>query len=156
MIQWEFGLYTMLAIATTITMGILAARLFYVDGLYAKIVKVHTKYADMWKEPVLTPEANTDPDVEQADMVEYLLQEQHETIRYTNYKNNNRNLGAIIDMAAILSFVVMGMALVIGPGRDSAAVLAVFACTILAIPPLHFIYHLNIIRKSRLSTSDLT
>ena len=155
MVPWELGFYTMLAMAITVIMGVLATRLVYVNKQYEKILEEHKNYLhSLEKEAIRDFDklgGNIDSDLEAAFI--YLVEQRHEMKRYKKHKNSNWRVGVTIDIIAVMSFFFIGLALVLDIGRDGLSILSAYSAIMFMTPLVHFGYHLNILKKASRPTS---
>ena len=152
MLDWAFGFFPVLTMMAMAVMGILAARFIHVDKYYEEEITKRNNVSDNLKadltKKMSDKESEMASDVELEGILDYLIAEHREAEMYKNYKNNNRNFGALIDGITVFALVAIGMSAIVGAGEAHVTVLAVFSFAIFLVPLLHFAYHKNIMKKS--------
>lgn len=157
---------------TTVVVGVLAARLVYVDQQYGKILE--SLDGDIQREKTavtariqrmnlaehgmsdapdeadreLLKEHQSLLDDEFDDAFDGLLQTQSNITNYTSRRNSNRKKGLAADVTSLMVFVAAGASVILIGGREFVPLLLVLTFVFLGLPILVLVYHVRIIIKS--------
>ena len=153
-IDWAFGFFPLLTMMVMVIMGLLAARFVHVDKHYEQVLIAYNSFIRNTYSILMTEENPIDPAIKK-DMLYHIRLAQWKYDRYQNYRNDNQNSGALADGIAIAALIVLGMIAVLIDGREHVVVFVIFSIMIFAVPPLHFAYHKNVMRKAMYDVSKL-
>lgn len=172
MIDWEFGFFPVLGIMATVVVGVLAARLVYVDQQYGKILESLDGNLQREKTAVTARIQRMNPAergmADTSDEADHDLLKEHQSLfddefdnafdvllqihdkitKYTSHRNSNRNKGLAVDVTSLMVFIAAGVSVILGGGKEFVSLLLVPTLGFMVLSILVLVYHVRIIIKS--------
>ena len=138
--QWNLGIFPMMGIMVGLIIGILAIRFAYIDKRYSAILKDYNTTAASIEQDI-NKETTSDEDQQ---LLSYQLSSYSKIIGgYENGQENNRTMGAIIDIVAICFIILCGLLATLGLFADNILLLIISLVFMSFLPVLHFVLHIR-------------
>ena len=145
MLDVSFGVFTMMAIIAGMVIGILAARFVYIDKQYEKMIQ---KYKDIMDTLIEKLEEKYISGVndEYRFTLEHALAYKDTIGKYKSQRDSNRQTGATLDIAVMITIIIIGLATVLEIFEIN--ILLVSTLLVLAMMPvLHFGLHMRMLKE---------
>ncbi len=142
MVEWAFGVFTIMAIMATLIGGMLALRFVYINAAYTRAI-------DRYK--TIMEEGMERGDVKDETKISEHILSYRETIgNYKNRRENNVHQGAIIDIVTITQILIVGSLAALGVFATNVEMLILLLFLIFSISAIHFTINLNTLKKEKL------
>ena len=156
--DWGIGIFTIIAILSTIIVGLFALRLVYIDKEYDRIIIEYEKNLmdlnSKLKKPTKAEEVSEEVSEEISDEAKRSVY-QRSIGEYKSKRDENSRSGITLDLFILSSIVGFAILAVFGIFESNLLMLNLILILLFIIPVINIYHHLKIIRVQKSLKSNL-